>query len=241
MAVAAAGGLVALAASKRLKEILFAIIWQRINVKAPVYWLLKSARKSMLRETSKLHGRILEVGSGDGGQLRYLCGVAAPNVQEVVCCEPNKSFHAHLRQEMHAVQRRASAEGIDVKLRLFPGNLHELVEAEPSSRFDAIVTWLVLCSVPDVDEAVNDCASLLKAPGGRLLYLEHVAAASAGARAFQRLNQHTYWWLIGDGCQLCRDTNAALDAIPTWRRIHHERRGFMGGLFPVICGACEAR
>ena len=131
---------------------------------------------------------------------------------------PYKTNEGGLRESGHADQGNVQSLGFGLKRGFVP-----------------------LITAPDVDEAVNDCASLLKAPGGRLLYLEHVAAASAGARAFQRLNQHTYWWLIGDGCQLCRDTNAALDAIPTWRRIHHERRGFMGGLFPVICGACEAR
>ena len=226
---------------KRVQEIMFASLWQGMNVKAIVYWLITSARVAMLhRGRDKLRGRVLEVGSGDGGQLVHLCGPAAPNVREVVCCEPNKSFHAELRRAMEAARLRAAASGIDVQLRIFAGTLHELVAAEPTARFDVIATWLVLCSVPNVEEAVRDCAALLKSPGGHLMYLEHVAGASAAARAFQRLNQYTYWWLIGDGCQLCRDTTGALDAVTSWRRTHHERRAYLGGLFPMVCGVCEA-
>ena len=243
MSTALVASVAYLAASKRMRERFFAFWWAVLGGRAPVYVLAQPVRASVLAKSGRLSGRLLEVGSGDGAQLEHLCGAAAPLVREVVCIEPNKDFHPPLLRAMASARWHASVAGIDVRLRLFPGTLHEFVEAEPTSRFDIIATWLVLCSVPDVDEAVADCARLLASPGGRLLYMEHVASSSSALRRVQQLVQPA-WTLLGDGCQLCRDTRAALEAVSRegkWRSVHHEQHSLLGGILPMICGVCEAR
>lgn len=247
-AAASVGGITffILACSKRAREMMFAAVYGGA-AKYFVYWLTADCRDKWRRSIA-MRGSVCEVGAGDGGQLEYLCGRRAPDVREVVCVEPNPSFHGTLRKQMEAVRLEAAAAGIDVKLRLFAGTLRELREAEPMTRFDVVATLLVLCSVPEPREALRDCAALLKRPGpgipgGSLVYMEHVAAGNVAMRAFQRLNQYTYWWAVGDGCQLCRDTAEALEVVSAeakWTRTLHERHPFMLGLFPVICGTCEA-
>ena len=71
----------------------------------------------------------------------------------MVCVEPNPSFHPGLRRTVQRCLERAGAAGIDLKIRLFPGSLAEFSRAEPANKFDVILTWLVLCSVPHPVEA----------------------------------------------------------------------------------------
>jgi SAM-dependent methyltransferase len=117
----------------------------------------------------------------------------------------------------------------------------ELVDA-PAERlpfaagaFDTVVATLVLCSVADLDCSVAEARRVLR-PAGRLLFLEHVAAAGR-AGAVQRLLQPAYGRLAG-GCHLHRDTERALagGGFAIQRIGRFEPPVGQGRLFPSIEG-----
>lgn len=70
--------------------------------------------------------------------------------------------------------------------------------------FDAYVATLVLCSVPDLDAAVDEAWRVLR-PGGALRVFEHVRSSSASIARLQGwLNPA--WGYLADGCRLDRTT-----------------------------------
>jgi SAM-dependent methyltransferase len=87
------------------------------------------------RLLSRLAGRVLEVGAGDGLNFAYY----PPSVTEVVAVEPE----VHLRAQ--AVQKATTAP---VPIRVLAGSADHLPLADTS--VDAAVASLVLCSVPDL-------------------------------------------------------------------------------------------
>ena len=138
---------------------------------------------------SDLTGDVLEIGPGGGPNLRYL----SPNVRWIGV-EPNPYMHPYLHAE-------AARRGIAVDLRL--GNAEALPADDDS--LDAVLGTLVLCSVPDPGRALAEIRRVLK-PGGRYLFIEHVAAApGTSLRRWQNLVR-PIWQMLGDGCQPNRET-----------------------------------
>ena len=247
-AASVAGVVGTLAASKRAREACFFMWWSTFRVSNLLALMTERSKLELLSAAGPLSGRVLEVGSGDGVRLPYLCGSRQPAVTEVVCVEPNALMHTQLRRSMDKVHAEALAAGIeDLRLTLFDGTLEDYARSteglsDEARRFDVVATLLVLCSVPEGPaEALATCARLLK-PRGRLLYLEHVQGRTSTLRAVQRAIQPVYG-LFGDGCDLCRDTGGAIDLVEganAWTRRHHREGSLAGGLLPLVCGVCEA-
>jgi ubiquinone/menaquinone biosynthesis C-methylase UbiE len=80
-----------------------------------------------------------------------------------------------------------------------------------SGSVDAVVSTLVLCSVPDQHSALAEIHRVLR-PGGRLHFWEHVRADQSRLALVQRLSDATIWPLLGGGCHTGRDTVAAIAA-----------------------------
>lgn len=99
------------------------------------------------------------------------------------------------------IAHEAGRLGLAVDLRL---GTAERLEAEDNS-VDAVVSTLVLCTVPDVAATLQEVLRVLK-PGGRFLFMEHVAAPR-GTR-LRRVQQwiRPLWKVIGDGCHPDRET-----------------------------------
>lgn len=141
-----------------------------------------------------LSGTVLEIGPGNGCNFAYL----PDTVHRWIGIEPNPYMHTELRgagaaRGIEADFRTVSAEGMDVD----------------DDSVDAVLSTLVLCSVPDPDTAIRDIHRILK-PGGRFVFIEHVAAPrGSGLRRLQRLVKPLWWW-FADGCRPDRELGDAI-------------------------------
>jgi ubiquinone/menaquinone biosynthesis C-methylase UbiE len=153
-----------------------------------------------------LKGRVIEVGAGHGLNFAYY----PPEVSEVVAVEPEP----HLRQLAQKAAKRAP-----VSIKIAVG----VAEALPAGdgEFDAAVTSLVLCSVPDQDAALREILRVLR-PGGELHFYEHVVALSPSAARAQRILDATFYPLLAGGCHSARDTGAAIQRAGF--HVEHQQR-----------------
>ncbi len=142
-----------------------------------------------------LAGTVVEIGAGAGPNAAYL-----PAGARWIAVEPNVHFHPHLR---------AAAAKHDLDLDLRVGVAEALPVADGAA--DAVVSTLVLCSVDDVGAALAEVRRVLR-PGGRFVFVEHVAAPRrTWRRRLQRLVRRPWGWL-GDGCRPDQDTGRLIRA-----------------------------
>ena len=143
-----------------------------------------------------LTGRVIEVGAGNGLNFaRYPSGVT-----DVLAVEPE----AHLRELAQAAARDAP-----VPIEVVDGVADRLPAGDAT--FDAAVTSLVLCSVPDVPATLAEMRRVLR-PGAELRFFEHVRADTPGLARLQRVLDATLWPTFVGGCHTHRDTRAAIEA-----------------------------
>jgi SAM-dependent methyltransferase len=150
---------------------------------------------------SPLSGTVLEIGPGGGNNLAFLSTLStAPRRVSWIGVEPNPFFHDRLRA-------RGERLGIDVDVRAATG------EALPAAdhSVDAVISTLVLCSVRDPEAVLREVRRVLR-PGGRFVFVEHVAAPhGTGLRHIQRALSPV-WGALSDGCHPDRDTGRLIDA-----------------------------
>lgn len=155
--------------------------------------LLFARRKRRMFAT--LPDTVLEIGPGTGANLRYF----RPGTT-LIAVEPNPYMHPRLIAE---ARRRG------ITLRLLRSGAEDI--PLPDGSVTAIVSTLVLCTVPDQRAALREVTRVL-APGGRLLFLEHVHAGDHPVySAAQRALARPWRWLF-EGCDVQRDTESALAA-----------------------------
>ena len=177
-----------------IRHPLFARIWTLLLSPGAEHAGAAEHRDELL---AGLGGRVVEVGAGNGLNFRHYPAA----VTEVVAVEPEP----YLRR--HAVQ--AAAE-VSVPVAVVAGRADALPAGDAA--FDAGVTSLVLCSVPDQAAALRELGRVIR-PGGELRFYEHVVAPGGTAAAVQRgLDRSGIWPRLGAGCHLARDTAAAIEA-----------------------------
>ena len=154
-------------------------------------------RQNLLKD---LQGNILEVGAGTGVNFPFYSKEAS-----VLALEPSGAMLSYASQRM----KRSNVQAEIYLLQAGIG--YKGVENSfPRGGFDAIVCTLVLCSVPNLEQAIADLRSWLK-PGGQLVVLEHIQVASGWRRYFYKAF-NPVWNLFSAGCNLTRDTDRQLKA-----------------------------
>ncbi|MEM1054801.1 MAG: methyltransferase domain-containing protein [Bacteroidota bacterium] len=140
-----------------------------------------------------LAGTVVEIGAGAGPNARYLA-----TGTRWVAVEPNVHFHPHLHEA-------AEAHGLELKI---VGGVAERLPLDDAS-VDAVVSTLVLCSVDDVPGVLAEVRRVLK-PGGRFVFIEHVAADEGSfLRRLQRW-MRGIWGVVADGCRPDQETLSAI-------------------------------
>lgn len=175
----------------------------RVSVSHPVFaHLYERLSRLMEPEVSQyreelmagLSGRVIEVGAGNGMNFPHY----PREVTEVLAVEPEPRLRAS------ATQRAAS---VLLPIRVV-GGVAESLPAEDDS-FDAAVTSLVLCSVADQWQALQELLRVLR-PSGELRFYEHVRSRHPRlARVQQAVD--LLWPLFAGGCHTSRDTLAEIE------------------------------
>ena len=177
-----------------LRQRLFAWALARFNTK---YEQFASRYKQQL--FAGLTGTVLEIGPGTGVNLRYL----NPETVHWIGVEPNAFMEPYIREE---------ASRLHMQVEIRSGTADNL--PLPDSSADALISTLVLCCVPNQQRSLQELLRVLK-PGGKLVFLEHVAAPpGTWLRRMQNLVT-PLWKRLGDGCR---------PNLETWREL--ERAGF---------------
>jgi len=145
------------------------------------------------RLVAQATGRTLEIGAGTGLNLDYY----PSGLDALTLCEPEEPMAQRLRP-------RAAAHGATVLAA--PGEAIPV----PDGSVDTVVSTLVLCTVSDPRAAVAEIERVL-APGGRLLFLEHVRSDDPGLARWQD-RWDPIWKRYGHGCRCNRPTVATLAA-----------------------------
>jgi SAM-dependent methyltransferase len=166
---------------------LFARVWMFISTHEPE--IVATWRRENL---AGLAGRVLEVGAGTGSNFPLY----PDTVTEVVAVEPER--------RLTEIARRAALSA-PVPVTVSPRTIETFDANEP---FDAVVCSLVLCSVGEPDNVVQQLFSLLR-PGGELRYLEHIASSGFRGR-LQRLVDATFWPRVAGNCHTHRHTERTI-------------------------------
>jgi ubiquinone/menaquinone biosynthesis C-methylase UbiE len=140
---------------------------------------------------SSLSGRVLEIGAGTGANAPLY----PPAVTSLVLTEPDPHMLARLRP-----RAPANAELLSAPCDHLP---------VPDASVDAVVSTLVLCSVPDPSRALSELHRVLR-PGGALVFLEHVAAPDASRRLTWQRRIEPLWKHIAGNCHLTRRTGETI-------------------------------
>ena len=156
---------------------------------------------------SDLSGTVAEIGPGTGVNVPYL-----PDGLRWIGLEPNPHMHGYIREQLEG-------RALDATLRTDPAQATGL----PDDSVDAVISTLVLCSVPDVADTLAELRRILR-PGGRLLFIEHVAAERHTPLCWFQHGIRPLWKVVADGCRPDRSTathlqRAGFSAV-TFDRFH---------------------
>lgn len=138
-------------------------------------------------------GTIVEIGAGVGANFDYV-----PDGCRLVAIEPNLAMHPGLLQ-------RAADRNIELEINTASAERMDLADGS----VDDVLCSLVLCTVEDQDATLAEIRRVLR-PGGRLRFVEHVAAPVWSPRRWLQHALRRPWSWVYEGCDVCRNTEEAL-------------------------------
>ena len=199
-------------------------LWARLGARMYDPFLALAERRGMASRRRELlagaRGRVLELGAGTGLNLEHY----PAELDELVLTEPEPAMRARLERRLARSGREATIVAAGAEALPFA-----------DGAFDTVVSTLVLCTVRDPDAAVREVRRVL-APGGRLLFAEHVRAASSRLSRWQdRLAGP--WAAFAQGCRCNVPTDALLASELRLRSVERARwRGMPALVHPLILG-----
>jgi ubiquinone/menaquinone biosynthesis C-methylase UbiE len=150
---------------------------------------LRGMRQLRRELVGQARGRVLELGAGTGLNVEHYAGV-----ERLVLSEPESGMAKRLEQRIGSTGARG--EVVTAAAEQLPFD---------DGSFDTVVATLVFCTVSDPGAALRETRRVL-APGGRLLFIEHVRAAPDSR--LERWQDRLYrpWRAFAYGCRCNQDT-----------------------------------
>jgi ubiquinone/menaquinone biosynthesis C-methylase UbiE len=147
----------------------------------------EGAREVRGRVCAGLGGEIVEVGFGTGLNARYY----PSGVTKVWAVEPSRVC-------MRLAEPRIARAKTPVELAGLTGERLDL----PSEEFDGVLSTWTLCTIPDLETALEEMRRVLK-PGGALHFVEHGHAPDPDVARWQQRIEPLNKRFAG-GCHLTR-------------------------------------
>lgn len=154
--------------------------------------------KPMMRQRGKIvpqaSGVVLELGIGSGLNLPYY---NSDNVTHLIGIDPTPNHKA--------LNNALGKTSISTEM------IFESAEVLPmeDSSIDSIVCTYTLCTIPDINQTLEQCRRVLK-PGGQFIFVEHgIAPDKKVQRTQNRVNP--IWKKLAGGCNLNRDIPLAIE------------------------------
>ncbi len=149
----------------------------------------KPVRKQREKIVPLAMGEVLEIGIGSGLNLPWY---DTAKVSKIWGLEPSAEMRSKARKKL-------AGTGLNLEFIHLPGEEIPL----PDNSVDTVLITYTLCTITDVEHALEGMRRVLR-PAGRLLFCEHGRAPDAGVRKWQdRLNKP--WGKVAGGCNMNRD------------------------------------
>ena len=153
---------------------------------------LQDWRKTLL---SNATGAVLEIGPGTGVNLSYY-----PNtITSLTLLEPEKYMADQLKLKL----LKEAPYPID----LLTGHAESI--PFPDATFNTVISTLVLCSVQNPEKSLAELKRVLT-PGGKLIFIEHVAAVEQSPRLKWQRRLQPIWKKVAMNCHITRPTEQLL-------------------------------
>lgn len=165
-------------------------LYSRVIFPRLLDWSLSLPKLAKYRQEllADVTGEVLKIGFGTGLNLAYY----PYSIHKITTVDVNPGMNA-------LANKRISDSGIIVEqLLLSSENL-----PMPDNTFDSVVSTWTLCSIANVQQALQEVYRVLK-PGGRFFFVEHGLSDKPSVQVWQhRLTPIQK--VVADGCHLNRD------------------------------------
>lgn len=186
-------------------------------------WSMSDPTFAGYRQTvlAEVEGEVLEIGFGTGLNLSYY----PKHIQQLVAIDANPGVHK-------LAKKRISHSSITVDHRVLNGESLPMTD----NTFDSVVSTWTLCSIANIDQALQEIHRVLK-PGGRFFFIEHGLSRDPQVQVWQnRLNPLQN--IIADGCNLNRNIRQLVEkqfATVTLKEFYADKTPkFIGYLYQGI-------
>lgn len=159
---------------------------------------------------------VVEIGPGAGANMRYL-----RKGTKLIAIEPNIHMHSNLL-------KTAKKYGINLDIKSIKGEAIDL----PDNSVDFVMSTLVLCTVSNPSECLDQIRRILK-PNGEFVFIEHVRARENSILGFIQNLVHRPWHWFFEGCHTNRDTATFLQSAG-FRRVTMENYNHYSPFVPII-------
>jgi len=171
-------------------------LYDKYIVPALIRLVCSNPRFTEMRQSllPKARGNVLEIGIGSGLNLPFY---DHSSVTHIVGLEPSEQLRQHALKKINA---------LNIPVEILPHGA-ENIPLESRS-IDTIVTTFTLCSITEIQRALEEMRRVLK-PDGELLFCEHGRAPEQQVQRWQdRINP--YWKKMAGGCNVNRDIHTLI-------------------------------
>ncbi|MCX7596470.1 MAG: class I SAM-dependent methyltransferase [Fischerella sp.] len=153
-------------------------------------WSLSDSNLAKYRQEvlAGVKGEVLEIGFGTGLNLSYY----PEHIHKIIAIDANPGVKT-------LAQKRIQASSITVDHRVLNGENLPMAD----NTFDSVVSTWTLCSIANVEQALQEIYRVLK-PGGQFFFIEHGLSHEPKVQVWQ--NRLTpLQKIIADGCHFNRN------------------------------------